>query len=86
MPSSEEVPAKGTWITVAGEVKNVGQDIQNAPCIALKIDPPVDSVRCVFPTASASRLAMVTVGTRVVIRGRCDGTPKNAILRECQLF
>ncbi len=86
MPSSEAVPAKGKWITVTGEVKKVGKDTKDAPCIALKTDPPVDSVQCVFPASSTGRLATVTVGSRVVIRGRCGGTPLNAVLRECQLF
>ena len=74
---------KGRVIAVNGIVETIGKDILGNPYITLKTGEMFGSVQCMFAPPYSADLGRLTKGTRISLKGVCDGKLMNVILRGC---
>jgi hypothetical protein len=79
---------KGTTLLVSGAVDSVGKDVWGAPYVSLRTDEEalgLRSVQAMFSRSDEWRVASLSKGQRVSIRGRCDGMLGNVLLQDSTL-
>jgi len=86
---SNEVAAderyKGKLLIVTGTVENVAKDILGNLYVVLRGGHIIRSVQCYFGDEHTEELANLSKGSRVRIKGRCDGLLMNVLLKDCAL-
>lgn len=76
---------EGHILYVDGEIISIGKDILDRPYIVLAGDTLV-GVQCIFDEEHETRLAQLTEGDWVIVRGRCEGLVLiNVLLEDCSL-
>lgn len=74
---SNEVAADNAYkdktVLVTGTIANIGKDIMDDSYVSLKTSNPFLSVKCVFETSEKDKLAQLSNGQTVTVRGICKG-------------
>lgn len=78
---------KGKILEVSGVVDSIGKDILNQPYIALSLGQPykIGRVQCFFSDSDISKLAKISKGAEIRVRGKCIGKMGNILLHDCIL-
>lgn len=73
---------KGQRISVSGTVESIGKDILDKPYVTVETGE-FGSVRCMFPKSSERMLAGLSIGSRIIVNGKCAGKMMNVLLTDC---
>lgn len=76
---------EGKILEVSGTVDSIGKDIMDSMYVALESGNPILGVQCFFADSHQDTLSSLSKGQNVTIRGKCDGSMGNVILRGCVL-
>lgn len=77
---------KGKILAVTGEIDSIGKDITDTIYITLKGDEYFGSVQCLFPKKSENKVAALSKGQYVTVRGKCLGKMMIVALSGCILY
>lgn len=79
---------KGQLLRVTGTVGSIGKDILDAAYVTLKNDESeysIISVQCYFDKDNLDDIAALHEGDTVTIRGTCNGSAGNVLLKKCDV-
>jgi tRNA_anti-like len=84
---SADARFKGNTVVVRGRVGRIAKDILDTPYITLD-EPELDlgSVQCFFKESEESRLAALSPGQDIYVRGTVDGKMMNVLLKNCTVL
>lgn len=86
---SNEVAAdehyKGKVLEVSGIIRSIGKDIMDTMYVSLEGGGEFEmrGVQCYFADSERNKLATLSKGRWITIKGRCDGLMMNVLLKEC---
>lgn len=84
---SADAKYKGNIVEVSGIVDNIAKDFLDTPYITLKTSEySIVSIQCMFSKANESKLATVTKGQQITLRGEVSGKMGNVLVRGCQII
>lgn len=75
---------KDRIVSITGLVQNVGRDILGTPYVMLASGKPyaVWGVQCLFSTSDEAKLARLTKGQKITVRGKVTGYLINVIVED----
>lgn len=77
---------KDKVIQVSGQVEDISEDIMGDPYITLCIgEYGFDCVQCYFADSEKGKLARLSKGQNVKVKGLCTGKPFHVSLKGCEL-
>jgi hypothetical protein len=74
---------KGKVAIVEGRIKDIGKDLLDQPFITLEGGDVVRSVQCYFAGKDAEKLAELSKGSFVTVKGRIQGLMMNVQIKNC---
>jgi hypothetical protein len=77
---------KGNFVEVSGVIDTIGKDIMDTPYVSLTASQySIVGVQCMFSREDASRLAGLSKGQSVTLRGEVSSKMMNVIVRGCSV-
>jgi hypothetical protein len=74
---------KDLVLLVTGQISSMGTDLEGRPYVNLKGGMAGQSVQCLFAPGNSDRLANLSAGDEIVVKGRCDAVQLQVRLRGC---
>lgn len=76
---------KGHVVVVTGKVNDIGKDIVDTAYVTIGGSGFLDGVQCMFATGEQSRVAALSKGQFITVKGKVDGKMGNVLMRNCSL-
>jgi hypothetical protein len=73
-------------LEVSGDVVDIGKGATGTIYIALQGDPHIGVVKCFFSKNAEDKIAGISKGQYVTIKGKCSGKMINMLLSGCMLY
>ena len=76
---------KGKVLEVSGTIESIAKDIMDTMYVSLEGGGEFEmrGVQCYFADSENSKLAKLSKGQQITIRGKCDGLMMNVLIKEC---
>ena len=78
---------KGKVLEVSGSIESIGKDLMDTMYVSFGGGGKFElrRVQCFFDDSETDKLAKLSKGQWITIKGRCDGLMGNVLLKECAI-
>jgi tRNA(Ile2) C34 agmatinyltransferase TiaS len=84
---SADAANKGHIVVVKGTVDRIAKDILDKPYITLRrIEGQITAVQCSFTKADEPRLALLSPGDKIYVKGSVKGKMINVLMDHCKVL